>query len=152
MVKHGLGERPHSDAGTVATISCESFGSFLGYLGTGLTLFGNADAVYTYIRLLLDLIDDTRGELVDHDVTPPTTGTTLSSFLKTGIPKPNIPWKLTDSGHWRLGRSMARYVCNGRAVRGRRCSWTTRTVSSHLPRWIDHIVHIIVCPIMTRTS
>ena len=86
MVKHGLGERPHSDTDTVASIFCESLGSFLEYLGTGLTLFGSADAEYTYIRLLLDLIDDTRGELVDHDVTPPTTGTILSSFLKIGIP------------------------------------------------------------------
>jgi len=72
MVKHGRGEWPQPDGDTGASVLLKSFGNF--------------------IRLPLDLIDDTRGELVDHNVAPPTT------------------WKPTNAGHWRPGTILKGYV------------------------------------------
>jgi hypothetical protein len=73
MVKHGRGERPQPNGDTSAIVLFKSFGSFA--------------------RLLLNLIDDIWSELIDHNVTPPTT------------------WKLTNAGHWRFGTILFRYVC-----------------------------------------
>ena len=59
----------------------EPLGNFLEYLGYTFRFARNTSAEYAYLSLLLNLIDDTWGEFIDHNITPPTTDTFKSSLV-----------------------------------------------------------------------